>query len=98
MENCYTSYLGDEVCESTGPALGIWLLILGIAIVLIIVLARYCYKVATRTGRSRVGFVWLSILLPAAAWVICLVIDKDDRRYTDEDRQKNQGSWLKTQD
>ena len=46
-----------------------------------ILLARYSYQVATRTGRSRVGFVWLSILFPAVAWIICLVIDKDETRY-----------------
>ena len=48
-----------------------------------ILLARYAYQVATRTGRSRVGFVWLSILFPAVAWIICLVIDKDEARYED---------------
>ena len=48
-----------------------------------ILLARYSYQVATRTGRSRVGFVWLSIFFPAVAWIICLVIDKDETRYED---------------
>jgi hypothetical protein len=48
-----------------------------------ILIARYSYQVATRTGRSRVGFVWLSILFPAVAWIICLVIDKDEGRYED---------------
>ena len=50
-------------------------------VTLTILLARYSYQVATRTGRSRVGFVWLSILFPAVAWIICLVIDKDESRY-----------------
>ena len=52
-------------------------------ITITILLARYSYQVATRTGRSRVGFVWLSILFPAVAWVVCLVIDKDEHRYDD---------------
>jgi steroid 5-alpha reductase family enzyme len=52
-----------------------------ISITLIILIARYSYQVATRTGRSRVGFVWLSILFPAVAWIVCLVIDKDESRY-----------------
>ena len=63
--------------------------ILIILITLIILLARYSYQVATRTGRSRVGFVWFSLLFPAVAWIICLVIDKDERRYTDKDREKH---------
>jgi hypothetical protein len=52
-----------------------------ISITLIILIARYSYQVATRTDRSRVGFVWLSILFPAVAWIVCLVLDKDESRY-----------------
>ena len=52
-----------------------------ILITVTILIARYAYQVATRTGRSRVGFVWLSILFPAVAWIICLVLDKDESRY-----------------
>ena len=54
-----------------------------ILLTVIILIARYSYQVATRTGRSRVGFVWLSILFPAVAWIVCLVLDKDERRYED---------------
>jgi hypothetical protein len=54
-----------------------------ILITVTILIARYSYQVATQTGRSRVGFVWLSILFPAVAWIICLVIDKDESRYED---------------
>jgi hypothetical protein len=54
-----------------------------ILITLTILLARYSYQVATQTGRSRVGFVWLSILFPAVAWIVCLVLDKDEGRYED---------------
>jgi len=105
MEECsYSSLAGEIVCDEPKVSaesvnffsgLAVWILILAAAIALIFFLARYCYKVATRTGRSRVGFVWLSIFLPAVAWVICLLIDKDERRYTDEDRDKNSGKWLK---
>lgn len=52
-----------------------------ILITVTILIARYSYQVATRTGRSRVGFVWLSILFPAVAWIVCLVLDKDESRY-----------------
>jgi amino acid transporter len=62
---------------------------LAIAAVFIYLLARYAYKVATRTGRSRVGFVWMSIILPVTTWVICLVLDKNEHRYSDEEREKH---------
>jgi steroid 5-alpha reductase family enzyme len=58
------------------------LIVLFIALITVtILIARYSYQVATRTGRSRVGFVWLSILFPAVAWIVCLVLDKDESRY-----------------
>jgi hypothetical protein len=52
-----------------------------ILITVTILIARYSYQVATRTDRSRVGFVWLSILFPVVAWIVCLVLDKDESRY-----------------
>jgi hypothetical protein len=52
-----------------------------ILLTVIILIERYSYQVATRTARSRVGFVWLSILFPAVAWIVCLVLDKDESRY-----------------
>jgi hypothetical protein len=102
MENCgYSSEAGEIVCDEpivsaeTANFFGVivvWILLLAVVIALIFFLARYAYQVATRTGRSRVGFVWLSIFLPFVAWVICLLIDTDERRYTDEDRDKIVGN------
>ncbi len=98
MASCYfDTALGETVCDEpvvsveTAQSFGavfLWLVVFAIALALIILIARYCYGVATRTGRSRIGFVWLSILLPAVALVICLVLDKDDERYSDEERSK----------
>jgi steroid 5-alpha reductase family enzyme len=64
-----------------GAAFYSLLVVLALAVSLIYVIAKYCYGVATRTGRSRIGFVWLSIFFPALALVICLVLDQDENRY-----------------
>jgi hypothetical protein len=68
-----------------------WFCVLILLLAVIALLARYCYRVAKRTGRSRVGFVCLSLLFPAVAWIICLILDKDESRYTDTGREKNPG-------
>lgn len=56
--------------------------IVGIAAVYILLTARYAMRVATRTGRSRVGFIWFSVFFPGLILIICLVLDKDSQRYT----------------
>jgi hypothetical protein len=60
--------------------------IVGIAAVYILLTARYAMRVATRTGRSRVGFIWLSVFFPGLILIICLVLDKDSQRYTVDGR------------
>jgi hypothetical protein len=55
--------------------------IVGIAAVFILLTARYAMRVATRTGRSRVGFIWLSVFFPGFILIICLILDKDSQRY-----------------
>ena len=47
----------------------------------IVLAARYAMRVATRTGRSRIGFIWLSVLFPGLALIVCLILDKDENRY-----------------
>ena len=99
MASCYfDAGLGETICDEpvvsveTAQSFGsvfLWLVVFALALALIILIGRYCYGVATRTGRSRIGFVWLSIFLPAVALVICLVLDKDDERYTEEERDKH---------
>ncbi len=60
--------------------------IVGIAAVYILLTARYAMRVATRTGRSRVGFIWLSVFFPGLILIICLILDKDLERYTVDGR------------
>lgn len=60
--------------------------IVGIAAVYILLAARYAMRVATRTGRSRVGFIWLSVLFPGLILIICLILDQDSQRYTADGR------------
>jgi hypothetical protein len=63
----------------------IWLLAFLLALIAYIILAaRYAMRVATRTGRSRIGFIWISVLFPGLALVICLILDKDESRYTSD--------------
>jgi hypothetical protein len=98
MKTCYfDSGLGEMVCDEpavsietvqTIETLFLWVIVFLIALTLIVFVARYSYGVATRTGRSRIGFVWLSLLFPLAALGICLVLDQDDERYTEEERNK----------
>ncbi len=59
-----------------------------VPIALAVLTARYAYRVATRTGHSRIGFVWLSILFPLLALFTCLILDKDPNRYTSEGMDK----------
>ena len=65
------------------------LTVLAISVFLIYILAKYAYQVATRTGRSRVGFVWLSIFFPVFTWGLCLILDKNDNRYSESEREKH---------
>lgn len=100
MERCYfDTGTGERVCDGDTQTIPVetiqffeqilfWFFIVGLAVTLIVLVALYCYGVATRTGRSRIGFVWLSIFFPAAALGICLVLDKDNERYTEEERNK----------
>lgn len=98
MNDCYfSSALGMRVCDdpivisepstNSAPWL-LWILFAALLIALIFVIARYCYEVATRTGRSRIGFVWLSIFFPLAALLTCLILDKDENRYSKEEKEK----------
>ena len=84
---CDEPAVSIERAQSIG-SIFVWFALFALVVVLIVLIARYCYGVATRTGRSRIGFVWLSILFPALALVICLVLDKDEERYSDEERSK----------
>jgi FtsH-binding integral membrane protein len=55
-----------------------------VPIALAILTARYSFRVATRTGHSRIGFVWLSILFPLLALFTCLILDRAPNRFTSE--------------
>lgn len=57
---------------------------LALVIVIVLLTARYAMRVAMRTGHSRVGFIWLSVLSPGLALIICLILDKDLSRYSRE--------------
>ena len=81
-------YQGDSSTFPISGSLILILLALAIAVFLIYLLAKYSYQVATRTGRSRVGFVWLSIFFPLFTWVLCLVLDSHEYRYSEAERDK----------
>lgn len=58
-----------------------FLVFLSLMVTLVLLTARYAMRVATRTGHSRVGFIWLSVFSPGLALIICLILDKDKNRY-----------------